>query len=146
MHFQLPILANGATLLTELGVTPIQVQALINTLGLVQQLRKLPADRLPNLALTAPRGMTDGWWKQFIKWLNNWGLSENRLYKYTLEDIRKHAQQQIWTQGKYYRKKAVYKEVVNSTPGKLFLQPYLTEAGNHGYAKSLLILRIRASA
>lgn len=89
-HFQLPILTNGATLPTALGVTPIQVQALINTIGLVQQLKKLPPDRLPNLALQVSKDMANRWWTQFLTWLTDWGLQESKLYKYTPQDVRIH--------------------------------------------------------
>lgn len=96
-HFSLPAQTNGITLLTEIGAAPIQVEALILTIQMVQGLKEIPQDRVPNLALQASKHMKSGWWTQFMKWLDEWGLKEARIYKYEPSEIRKIAQKAIWT-------------------------------------------------
>lgn len=48
-HFALPVQTNRTTLLTELGISSIQVEALILTIQMLQQLHELPLDRFPIL-------------------------------------------------------------------------------------------------
>lgn len=145
-HFALPTSTNGLALLTELGICPIQVQAMIATVQFVQELHEIPADRIPNLALQHSKTMTTGWWSQLTTWLHSWHLQESRIYKYTANQIRRQAMRKLWgPQQKFSRKKDLYQKYVNRQPGNLKLQKYLESQNGFGYTKALLAIRVGAT-
>lgn len=56
-HFMLPQRTSTANIQAELGISSVQIKALIATIQFVQELQDIPSDQLPNLAMHVSKDM-----------------------------------------------------------------------------------------
>lgn len=143
-HFTLHKKTPSALLWLELGIQPVQVEALISAIQFYQQISNMSQQRLPCMALEASKSMQSVWWQAFLKWLKEWDVQPDQVLDMDPLDIRNHAFQKLWKDVNMDRLQKLH-ILRFGRKNKSVMEKYLSETWSFKMSRAILAFRIQAT-